>query len=197
MADPVKRNEVPNEFYCAICLSIPTDPRIIGRCSHIFCEGCIQNCLAYKRVCPTCQHGCRTNNQVYVLKNKNPLAHRIWSNIVVKCNNVDRCGWTGSIEDYPSHMQSCTMVVGTETLRAQASEVSESVQQNHEMATKILEIKNLKAEIVTLQSKLEKKERKINRLLRQLSRQKRRKGGFFGFLQGSFIGDASDSSSSS
>ncbi len=192
----MKPNEVPNDFFCAICLSIPIDPRIIGPCSHIFCEGCIHDSLAYKKVCPVCLHGCRSN-QVHVLKNKNSLANRIWSNIVVKCKHVDHCGWTGSIEDYRSHLQSCTVAVENENLRSQAKQFTESVQRlKTKLNAKDLEIANLLSEIQTLQTKLEKKERKIDRLSRQLSRQVVRKGVFFGFLR-TRRSDASASSNAS
>ena len=126
MADPVDKSEV-SDFICTICLSIPLDPRILGTCSHIFCENCIVNSLSRKKRCPNCNERCK-DHQVLKLKDKNPFASRIWSNIAVKCeHHNENCGWTGTITNYKSHMKSCA-IIENKKLRAEKEHLAKSTE---------------------------------------------------------------------
>lgn len=110
---PLRPEEVPKEFVCAICLSIPLNPLIIRQCSHVFCENCIEEYLDHQieviqdETCPVCrcQFAC---TDLSPLEKESTLAHRIWAGIGVKCeHHAEGCGWTGSLSDYKSHARSC------------------------------------------------------------------------------------------
>ena len=107
MASPLEPDNVPKELECAICFSIPQDPRILRHCSHVFCKDCILQSLSHRSVCPVCQRQC-SRNQALLLKDGSKIAHRIWSNIAYKCEyHGHGCTWKGSISDYKSHKEAC------------------------------------------------------------------------------------------
>lgn len=113
MATPLRPNEVPKDLMCSICLSVPLDPVVIPSCSHVHCQDCIteslhrQECGDQSASCPVCRCDC-TADDLLPLEEESPLAYRIWSNIVVKCDHhQDGCNWTGSILDYKSHQYIC------------------------------------------------------------------------------------------
>ena len=97
----LRTEDVPKDLICPICLLLPKDPWIIKKCSHIFCEDCIKESLRFQRSCPVCRAGC-SQRGLFPLREANPLAHRIWSDIVVKCD-AEECHWTGPISNYESH----------------------------------------------------------------------------------------------
>ena len=43
------------DFKCAICLEIVTDPHIIPECCHRFCGSCIKESIQWHNECPTCR----------------------------------------------------------------------------------------------------------------------------------------------
>lgn len=113
MATPLRPDEVPKDLICSVCLSVPLEPVIVSRCSHLFCQECIsesvyhQKCCGQDESCPVCRREC-TSDDLLPLEEESPLAHRIWSNINVKCeHHGEGCNWTGSILDYRSHECNC------------------------------------------------------------------------------------------
>jgi len=108
MAIPLRSEEVPKDFICAICISLPLVPCIVKRCSHVFCQGCINASLSHLQSCPVCRLYC-TKADVLPLEYESSLSYRIWSNIAVKCeHHAEGCGWTGSLLDYRSHHNPCS-----------------------------------------------------------------------------------------
>ncbi|GFH53880.1 hypothetical protein CTEN210_10356 [Chaetoceros tenuissimus] len=102
----LRPEEVPNEFICAICFSVPLEPNLLP-CEHIFCADCIKKAFETQLACPTCRISC-AHNQAKEL-NRNSLASRIWSSIQVKCDHSEKgCAWTGSISDLKSHRRNCS-----------------------------------------------------------------------------------------
>ena len=114
---PLQPEEIHRDLICAICLSLPIDPCVVKSCSHVFCKECITCSLNYQRkkgqsrTCPICQCHCKKKSDVVPLATSNPLAHRIWANIRVKCQfHTIGCDWTGNLSEYQSHRQSCPRV---------------------------------------------------------------------------------------
>lgn len=115
---PLRAEKVPQDFICAICLSVPLNPWVVRRCSHVFCKDCIAKCIEVRKECPVCrcdiyQCGWNTTRSGFLplqpLISESPLSHRIWSGIEVKCQDHEEgCGWTGHISDYGSHRKVCT-----------------------------------------------------------------------------------------
>jgi len=102
---PLRPEDVPQDFVCSVCLSVPVRPMITRECHHVFCTDCIHRCLRHKpKSCPVC----RTELSAPVVApmcTASPLAHRIWAAIGVKCQHHDEgCGWTGSLADYEAHV---------------------------------------------------------------------------------------------
>lgn len=224
MADPVNPNEVPKDFFCAVCLSVPVVPWIVEPCSHIFCRKCISDSLNYKELCPVCQQSCE-RDQVHPLKTKNCLANRIWSNIVVECRHHTNncgwtgpiaeyqshkqcsptievknskhkcCGWTGSITDFQAHLRCCNVAIEHDQLETQVKKLSESAQRlEMELEEKDAVMTKMRFELQTLKIELEAKERKICHLSRLLSFRFR---SCFGFRKTTNSSDASSTSSTS
>lgn len=107
----LRPEEVPNEFICAICFSVPLEPKLLP-CEHVFCADCIKRSFVTQLACPTCRISC-AYNQAKELK-RNSLACRIWSTIQVKCDNSENgCAWTGSISDLKSHRRTCSSENGS------------------------------------------------------------------------------------
>ena len=104
-APPVTLNQdnVPDDFICSICMTIPVDP-VITPCDHVFCTACISQALYQNNICPIDRRPC-THGQ---LKRLEGLSLRVWSGIQVKCaGHDDGCAWRGSIADYTAHTQNC------------------------------------------------------------------------------------------
>jgi len=105
---PIQPEDVPKDLICAICLEIPLTP-IVTNCSHVFCQDCIKQSQNHHKgaanSCPVCRCEYKTITR---LEEGSPLAHRIWSNIPVKCqHHAEGCCWTGSISDYKYHKKVC------------------------------------------------------------------------------------------
>ena len=161
MAVPLKPEDVPKELICAICLSIPLDPRILSGCSHVFCKGCIHNSLSYHRSCPTCRCNCNWG-QVLLLKEDSGIAHRIWSNIPVKCeHHGNGCEWTGAISDYKSHEKSCPGNAMIRKLHSLENQNKRLVAENEMHKRRILNYQSLERENEKL--KFDRKELKIDK----------------------------------
>lgn len=104
---PVALNQesVPDDFICSICMTLPAEP-LITRCDHIFCRTCIHQALDNQKLCPIDRRPCN-NHQLEPLKG---ALLRIWSGIQVKCGyHENGCAWRGSIADYKSHTENCSV----------------------------------------------------------------------------------------
>eukprot|EP00536_Pseudo-nitzschia_multiseries_P014871 jgi/Psemu1/291697/fgenesh1_pg.779_\ len=115
---PLRPEEVPKDLVCAVCLSVPLEPSILRKCSHVFCTSCIFDSLSYNDTgCPVCRRA-STASDIQRLSDFSPFAHRIWSNISVKCDGHEvGCSWTGSISDYERHKMSCRTTKNQSGLR--------------------------------------------------------------------------------
>lgn len=110
MAVAVNPDCVPDDLECSICLSLPTEPRILKYCSHVFCKACIEKSLSQCKECPMCKQSCQERH-ILPLETI-VVAHRIWSKIAVKCeHHEDGCNWNGSVADYHAHAQTCPIEV--------------------------------------------------------------------------------------
>lgn len=102
---PLNQENVPDDLVCSICMTVPVEPRITP-CSHLFCLTCIRQALRTQNLCPIDRRPC-THGQ---LKRLDGLSLRIWSGIQVKCGYYENgCAWRGSIADYSSHTENCTV----------------------------------------------------------------------------------------
>ena len=103
---PLRSEEVPEAFVCAVCLTVPIDPWVVKECHHVFCKSCIEQCFECQRSCPVCRRYCSAG--MAPMRTESPLGHRIWSGIGVKCqHHSEGCGWTGSLSDYKAHTAVC------------------------------------------------------------------------------------------
>ncbi len=82
---------------CSICLGLPREPVVIGKCGHMACEKCIMHALTLDRTriqigpegsCPVCR-GPYTVNTMLEYKNWPLLMRQIWSTIKVRCKKCD------------------------------------------------------------------------------------------------------------
>ena len=104
---PVALNQesVPDDFICSICMTLPAEP-LITKCDHIFCRTCIHQALDNQKLCPIDRRPCN-NHQLEPLKG---ALSRIWNGIQVKCGyHENGCAWRGSIADYKSHAENCSV----------------------------------------------------------------------------------------
>eukprot|EP00984_Skeletonema_dohrnii_P019971 scaffold9663_cov73-Skeletonema_dohrnii-CCMP3373.AAC.1 len=106
-APPVTLNQenIPDDLICSICLTVPADP-LVTPCDHMFCKPCIHQALNDRNLCPIDRRPCTVGQ----LKQLEGLSFRVWSGIQVKCGGRESgCAWRGSIADYATHTQNCTM----------------------------------------------------------------------------------------
>ena len=59
-----ERNIFYQDFTCAICLEIVTDPHIIPECCHRFCGSCIKESIQWHNECPTCRQHISTKRSL-------------------------------------------------------------------------------------------------------------------------------------
>ena len=79
-------------FSCTLCKYIPTKPRVVKGCQHIYCEECITE---YKKEGHTCchvdEHGVKCLNKldmpIFMLSG---VGQRVWSNFKYKCSHCDK-----------------------------------------------------------------------------------------------------------
>ena len=174
MAIPLKPDDVPKELICAICLSIPLDPRILSGCSHVFCKDCIHNSLSHHRSCPTCRSNCNWG-QVSLLKEDSGIAHRIWSNIPVKCeHHGNSCEWTGAISDYKSHEKSCPANAMIRKLHSLENQNKRLVAENEMHKRRILNYQSLERENEKNYQSLKRENENLKFDRKELKRDKRK-----------------------
>lgn len=151
----LRPEEVPNEFICAICFSVPLEPKLLP-CEHVFCADCIKRSFETQLACPTCRISC-AHNQAKKLK-RHSLASRIWSSIQVKCDHNEKgwCAWTGSISDLKSHRRNCS---SNDRRHGNQEEFNKLKGENYELKEKIARqqalIEFFKEDIDDLKTKIE------------------------------------------
>ncbi|GFH58513.1 hypothetical protein CTEN210_14989 [Chaetoceros tenuissimus] len=59
-----ERNIFYQDFECAICLEIVTDPHIIPECCHRFCGSCIKESIKARNECPACRQHISTKRRL-------------------------------------------------------------------------------------------------------------------------------------
>lgn len=104
---PVALNQesVPDDFICSICMTLPAEP-LITKCDHIFCRTCIHQALDNQNLCPIDRQPCSPHH----LEPLKGALLRIWGGIQVKCGyHENGCAWRGSIADYKSHTENCSV----------------------------------------------------------------------------------------
>ncbi|GJQ09912.1 hypothetical protein GpartN1_g1703.t1 [Galdieria partita] len=90
------------DYVCAICRSICTDPCCSENCSHVFCKDCIENWT--ESSCPTCRTVCPDWKV-------SPFAEKVILKLRLQCPHS--CGWQGALIDYEqSHKQQCPNEMG-------------------------------------------------------------------------------------
>ena len=166
MAILVRPDEVPKSLECCICLEVPTsEPTILKPCSHVFCRNCIRTSISTtNKTCPTCR--CKISKDTDLLPLEScPFAHRQWSKIAVRCEHHPRCPWTGSLDDYRSHTESCVLHLAPslkeENVRLKS--VIENMQRSEKKRSRSheKELERSKSRYVTLKKKIEGSHRKL------------------------------------
>jgi SNF2 family DNA or RNA helicase len=94
----LKNNELDtnDDENCPICLDKVSEGSLT-KCGHIFCKICIENCLKFKSLCPTCKSNINSN-EIFIIKNKkkqkitiNPLIDKYGSKlgkIIIMIKNI-------------------------------------------------------------------------------------------------------------
>lgn len=137
-APPVRSEEVPSDFMCAICFGVPLLPTLT-RCEHLFCEGCIKRALESMPSCPNCRTNCN-QGQIRGLA-QGTLPHRVWGGIIVKCpKHNSGCGWTGLAIDAVDHIEICEAGHGRNGHSGTCSECDTTQEENRQLAQKITEL---------------------------------------------------------
>ncbi|EJK61543.1 hypothetical protein THAOC_17949 [Thalassiosira oceanica] len=104
---PVAVNEdgVPDDLICSICMALPVDP-VLTPGDYMFCRTCIRTSLRRKEECPVTRRYCPAGS----LRSPEGFVRRLWSSVQVKCGHHRQgCAWTGSVADYPAHLEKCTV----------------------------------------------------------------------------------------
>eukprot|EP00986_Skeletonema_menzelii_P013426 scaffold7790_cov80-Skeletonema_menzelii.AAC.2 len=162
---PLNQDNIPDDFICSICMTVPVEPRITP-CDHVFCAACISQALTQNNICPIDRRFC-THGQVEQLDG---LSRRVWSCIQVKCGGHDSgCAWRGSIADYSAHTQNCTvsrasagdtvtinsLVEQLDTANAEIANLKRQLAQAETAKQNLCAyVNNMSAEIETLQQSL-------------------------------------------
>jgi len=66
-----KELDINDDENCPICLDKITYGSLT-KCGHIFCKECIENCLKFKSLCPTCK-GKINKNEIFIINNKSNI----------------------------------------------------------------------------------------------------------------------------
>ena len=107
----VRPAEVPPDLVCAICLSVPLNPSALDMCEHIYCQDCARQSLSREPSCPIDRLSCCID-QIKPLR-PSSFAYRIWSSVLVQCEECESCAWTGSIADFAEHQKNCSSTSAT------------------------------------------------------------------------------------
>eukprot|EP00985_Skeletonema_marinoi_P010260 scaffold4834_cov179-Skeletonema_marinoi.AAC.5 len=166
-APPVALDNIPDDFICSICLTVPAEP-LITPCDHVFCKSCIHQALNDRNLCPIDRRPCTAGQ----LKRLEGLSLRVWSGIQVKCGGHDSgCAWRGSIADYSAHVENnCSvgknpngniqnnkeLMEELETLRHENLELKGQLENDNEAYTYLQEeLETLRRENLELKEQLE------------------------------------------
>jgi len=158
-------NNIPDDFICSICLTVPAEP-LITPCDHVFCKSCIHQALNDRNLCPNDRRPCTAGQ----LKRLEGLSLRVWSGIQVKCGGHDSgCAWRGSIADYSFHVENnCSvgrkgniqnnkeLMEELETLRHENLELKGQLKNDNEAYRELTEeLETLRRENLELKGRLE------------------------------------------
>ena len=101
---PINEDAVPDDLICSICMALPVDP-ILTPGDYMFCRSCIHTSLMRKEECPVTRSHCCA----LCIQSPEGFVRRLWSSVQVKCGHHGKgCTWTGSVADYPAHLEMCT-----------------------------------------------------------------------------------------
>ena len=104
-----ERSRVPEELFCQVCMDLVSKP-VQTATHHIFCHDCLSRALAVQAVCPVTRNPLQNNaTDVKPLDVANPIMHRVWSKVVLRCPNAlgGICTWHGGPTDLDQHFQCC------------------------------------------------------------------------------------------
>ena len=94
------------EFTCAVCFGL-VDAPLLTTCQHVFCMSCLQDWMANKPSCPTCNNELDPRHGAGELKLAAPLAWRVLGRLRVRCPlHSQGCLWTGEYSELTSHLTS-------------------------------------------------------------------------------------------
>jgi hypothetical protein len=104
----VERSRVPEELFCQVCMDLVSGP-VQTATDHIFCRDCLSRALAVQAVCPVTRRPLQNNaSDVRALDVANPVMHRVWSKVRVRCpNTFGGCTWRGGPADMGRHLEGC------------------------------------------------------------------------------------------
>jgi len=104
-----ERSRVPEELFCQVCMDLVSKP-VQTATHHIFCHDCLSRALAVQALCPVTRNPLQNNaTDVKPLNVDNPIMHRVWSKVVLRCPNAlgGICTWHGGPTDLDQHFQCC------------------------------------------------------------------------------------------
>ena len=139
-----------SSFICQVCMELVKRP-VQTATDHIFCRDCLSRALAVQAVCPVTRRPLQDNeSHVRPLDVANPVMHRVWSKVRVRCPNAfGGCTWDGGPADMAQHLEGCRAgcadaeaVEGLRRALASEREAAETMER-----TLRTEIDTLKAEL--------------------------------------------------
>ena len=105
-------DEIGKDLVCSFCQAIPLEPWSLVTCGHLVCHDCASSALMVgqddKACCPVDQVVFTRDHVLPLDEGNNHLVCKLWSNIMVRCNQVHPnggCNWIGLIGDYEIHWE--------------------------------------------------------------------------------------------
>ncbi len=148
----LREDNVPDDLICSICMTLPAEP-LMTECDHLFCRTCIHQALGNQNLCPIDRRPCSQGQ----LRRLDGLLSRIWRGIQVKCGCYENgCAWRGSIADYGSHTENCSVRRNPSVNNNNNSDVIEELERLRQ------ENEDLRKKISSLESSLDQAENFAN-----------------------------------
>lgn len=160
-----ERSRVPEELFCQVCMDLVSRP-VQTATNHIFCQDCLSQALAVQAVCPVTRSPLQNNaTDVKPLAVANPIMHRVWSKVHIRCPNAlgGMCTWEGGPADIEQHFEGCPgRVDAVEVVVAEVRRELASVREAADERERTLktEIERLMTEIESLKTIVRKEKQR-------------------------------------
>jgi len=107
--DIIDADDVPADFECAVCQEVLNNPVQLP-CSHLFCSGCLAECLRMKSMCPICRAelppGFSAPKATEIIKRM--------EGIKVRCSNKG-CKAVVTLAKLHAHQDSCSFAASADS----------------------------------------------------------------------------------